>query len=56
VSREFHTIALIFFILGCAILWRLDDLIYMVGKSKIILVERGKSGTTIEGDFKPVDG
>lgn len=55
-SRDFHVIALIFFVLGCAILIRLDDVIYVVAKSKIIVVEREKSGRTIEGEFKPVDG
>jgi hypothetical protein len=55
-SRDIRIIAIVFFVLMCAILLRLDDVIYAVQSGKIIVVRAEKYGKQIEGEFTPVEG
>jgi len=54
VNREALALALMFFVLGCAILLRLDDVIFSIEKGKIIVVKYDNPANVIEGEAKPV--
>lgn len=53
--KDDRVIIIVFFILGCAILSTLRELIYTMEKSRVLVAYNPKSDNVIEGEFAKAD-